>query len=170
MGTKRKKAKKPREYPLSTKARKFAEIMEDNGTQAAREAGYKGNDNVLAVTASRLLRNAKVLAIIEKRQKAEKSARVANRTEREEILSEILRNKKVCEVDTPIGAEIGVTEDNKLKFVKVAVSDKNKIGAIDTLNKMDGLYVTKHQVGGEDGRPLDLSLKVTFVKPKPKEC
>jgi len=34
----------------------------DNGTDSARKAQYKGNDNVLAATASRLLRNVKIIA------------------------------------------------------------------------------------------------------------
>jgi len=38
-----------------------------NGTEAARRAKYEGDDRTLAVTASRLLRNAKVLREIEKR-------------------------------------------------------------------------------------------------------
>lgn len=130
----KKKAKKPREYPLSKKAQKFAEIIEDNGTQAAKDAGYKGNNNVLAVTASRLLRNAKVLAIIQKRQEKEKSALVADRTEREERLSEILRNDRAIKVFN----QKLLTEE-----FKTEVETKDVIKAIDTLNKMDGFYVTK---------------------------
>lgn len=38
-----------------------------NGVQAARDAGYKGNDNVLAVTAHRVLRKAKVVARVRER-------------------------------------------------------------------------------------------------------
>jgi phage terminase small subunit len=41
-----------------------------NGTEAARLAGYSGNDSSLAVTASQLLRNAKVAATIAVRFKA----------------------------------------------------------------------------------------------------
>ena len=35
-------------------------INRDNGTEAIRQAGYKGNDNTLAVRASQLIRNHKV--------------------------------------------------------------------------------------------------------------
>jgi hypothetical protein len=38
-----------------------------NGVQAARAAGYKGNDNVLAVTAHRVLRKAKVASRVRAR-------------------------------------------------------------------------------------------------------
>lgn len=42
-------------------------LQEWNGTKAARLAGYKGNDNVLAVTAHRLLRKPNVREAIEER-------------------------------------------------------------------------------------------------------
>ena len=38
-----------------------------NGTQSCRDAGYRGNDNVLGVTAYRMLRKPKIQALIEKR-------------------------------------------------------------------------------------------------------
>lgn len=51
---------------LSPKQQKFADeyIICLNGTEAARRAKYSGNDATLAATASRLLRNDKVLAYI----------------------------------------------------------------------------------------------------------
>lgn len=144
------KTKKKPEKRCSAKARKFGEIYDGNGTKNARDAGYSGNDNTLAVTASRLLRNAKVLEIIEKRQEKEKSALIADRTEREEILSSILRNNKVCEI-SPLaaGAEIGETPEGETKIVKLAVVDKDKIKAIDVLNKMDALYIQRREHSGE---------------------
>lgn len=52
---------------LTAKQQKFADsyIIMMNGTNAARLAGYTGDDATLAVTASRLLRNDKVLAYID---------------------------------------------------------------------------------------------------------
>ncbi len=81
-------------------------------------------------------------ALIEKRREKAKSARIGDIVERQEILTEIYRDKTAVEVplDT-VGAEIGETEDGKFLAVKVAVLDKTKIKAIDTQNKMDGLYV-----------------------------
>ncbi len=54
---------------LTAKQRTFAleYIICKNGTEAARRAGYAGDDATLAVTASRLLRNAKVVAFINER-------------------------------------------------------------------------------------------------------
>lgn len=36
-------------------------------------------------------------------------------------------------------------------------ADKNtRIKAIDTLNKMDGVYITKAEVSGKDGGPIEI--------------
>jgi phage terminase small subunit len=43
-----------------------------NGTEAARQAGYAGDDNTLAATASRMLRNNKIRSAIDKRFKQTK--------------------------------------------------------------------------------------------------
>lgn len=56
---------------LTTKQRRFVEAYAGNGVEAARIAGYAGSDNVLRVTASRLLTNANVLAGIQARQEVE---------------------------------------------------------------------------------------------------
>jgi len=53
--------------PLTAKQRAFVTeyLRERNGVAAARAAGYRGNDNALAVRASELVRNRKVLAAID---------------------------------------------------------------------------------------------------------
>ncbi len=52
---------------LSPKQQRFADeyLVDLNATAAARRAGYRGSDNVLAVTGSDNLRNPKVAAIIQ---------------------------------------------------------------------------------------------------------
>lgn len=54
---------------LTAKQRAFAleYIICKNGTEAARRAGYAGDDNALAAAASRLLRNVKVVEFINQR-------------------------------------------------------------------------------------------------------
>jgi phage terminase small subunit len=56
---------------LTTKQRLFIEAYlgeaQFNATQAARIAGYKGNDNVLGVTGHELLRNPKIAAVVSER-------------------------------------------------------------------------------------------------------
>jgi len=62
-------AKHPKKPTLKPRHQKFAEgvLKHGNGTQAAAEAGFQGGRDTLAVTASRLLRNAKVSAYLEER-------------------------------------------------------------------------------------------------------
>jgi phage terminase small subunit len=54
---------------LTTKQRLFVEayLTAPNGVQAARKAGYQGDENTLAMTASRLIRNDKVSKLINSR-------------------------------------------------------------------------------------------------------
>lgn len=108
--------KQKKAWSPTGKQQKFALLYIDNGVKAARGAGYAGNDNVLAATASRLLRNVNILALIEKRREEEKSALIANRVERQEILSTLARE---------------------------AEKDKDKISACDQLGKLAGDFVTK---------------------------
>lgn len=107
---------KKKVWSPTVKQQKFVLLIEDNGTKAAGDAGYAGNDNVLAATASRLLRNVNILVLIEKRREKEKSALIADRTERQEILSKLARK---------------------------AEKDKDKISACDQLGKLAGDFVTK---------------------------
>ena len=55
--------------PLTTKQKAFVEhyLQSFNGTDAARQAKYKGNDNVLAVVAHANIRKPKIRAAIEQR-------------------------------------------------------------------------------------------------------
>lgn len=76
-----------------------------NATQAARIAGYKGNDNVLAVQGHMNLRNRKVAAAIAEATKPEKIAGVMSREECLTVLSEIARDKK-----TKAGDRINATQ------------------------------------------------------------
>ena len=58
---------------LTGKQRRFINFYLElwNGTEAASRAGYEGDRNVLAATASRLLRNVKIRDAIEKRLESE---------------------------------------------------------------------------------------------------
>ena len=47
-------------YSLNYQQARFVHVYQGNGTLAARNAGYKGNDKTLAVQASRLLKDERV--------------------------------------------------------------------------------------------------------------
>ena len=63
-----------------------------NGVQAARLAGYEGTPDVLAVTASRLLRNAKVGSALREAAAEIANVSVADRCERQQFLTAIMRD------------------------------------------------------------------------------
>lgn len=122
----------------------FINCYDGRGGPSAEKAGYRGTPNYLKTMACRLLKIPQIKAAIEERFERERSALIADRTEREERLTAILRNNKVCELPgSEAGAEIGETPEGEKKIVRLAVDTKDQIKAIDILNKMDGLYITK---------------------------
>lgn len=80
---------KPRST-LTQKQQAFADAFDGNATDAARKAGYSGNDVTLAVTGSRLLKNAQVRRAIEARQAPTKKQLIATRAERQEFWSGVM--------------------------------------------------------------------------------
>lgn len=73
---------------------KFIELYEGNGTQAAKDAGYKGSDNALGKTAHDLLRNPKIAEAIKNRQKKVLDGIIATREERQIWWTAIMMNEK----------------------------------------------------------------------------
>lgn len=90
-----------------------------NGTEAARLSGYKGSSKVLAVQSVRLLSKANVQLSIAARRTILESQAIADAKERREVLTVILRAATGAPVD--------------------------RTRAIAELNKMDGLYIEKHE-------------------------
>lgn len=90
-----------------------------NATAAAIEAGYSKNKNSAGVTASRKLRKPSINARLKELAARKDKKNIMDINQRQELLTKI------------------ATEE----------PDPNaRIRAIDTLNKMDGLYIQKHEV------------------------
>jgi phage terminase small subunit len=127
--------------PLSERERLFVEAYmgpaSGNGTAAAGLAGYKGNQKVLGVQATRLLAKASVQLAIADRRAALESVSIADAKERREVLTTILRS--------------GEADPNA------------RIRAIDVANKMDGVYIEKHEHGGVGGAPMLTRVIHTFT-------
>lgn len=77
---------------LTPKQQAFVEAFAGNATEAARVAGYEGDDATLNVTGSRLLRNAKVRAAIEARRAPAAEARIASREDRQAFWTKVMRD------------------------------------------------------------------------------
>lgn len=138
------------ERPPTERQRRFAEAITGpamgNGTEAARLAGYKGSDNVLAVQASTNLRNPKVVALIEEMNAAIRSKAIMTAEERQQWLTKVVR---------------GEVEDTALlEGVPKAVPAglRMKLLASEQLNKMQG---TENLNVTSNGAPVS----VTFTFP-----
>lgn len=78
---------------LTPRQKKFCEVFTGNGTEAARIAGYTGNDNVLGKTAHDLLRNPKVSQAIRERQEMEQRPHIAKRMERQAFWTRVMNDR-----------------------------------------------------------------------------
>jgi phage terminase small subunit len=81
------------ERKLTSKQRKFAEVYAGNGTAAARAAGYRGSDNVMAQIARRNLRIPELAQVIRLREVEEFRPAVLSRHERQLFWSQVAMDK-----------------------------------------------------------------------------
>lgn len=160
----------PRE-PLTDKQRRFAEeyIVDHNGTQAAKRAGYKGNAVTLASVAYELLRKPQIQRLVAWLQYQQTAGTVTTAEERREILSKIERGtlRKIARttdlaawlelhpeaLDDPSISEIEVENTEHGPRVK-KVKLRDPTTAIREHNLMDG-----------DHAPTDINLRGTYVDP-----
>lgn len=122
-GTPRKRAR----HGLSPRERLFCEAYSGeacgNGQQSAKIAGYKGNDLVLRVAASKMLAKPHIQAELERLRATVTTKAVATREERQRFLTETMRD--------------------------VAIEPKDRIKACEVLGKMQGDFVERHEVKHE---------------------
>lgn len=78
---------------LTVKQRKFIEVYNGNATDAARQAGYSGNDNALGVTGHELLRNPKIAEIIKSRDQQSTNAKIATKEERQAFWTRVMSDE-----------------------------------------------------------------------------
>lgn len=80
---------------LTAKQIKFIEAYSGNGVEAAKLAGYKGNDNTLAQVAHENLRKPEIADAIKSREKSRTSKLIATREERQIFWTEMFRDKEL---------------------------------------------------------------------------
>ncbi len=143
-------------------------VQSGNGTDAARRAGYKGNDKTLTVIAVRNSRNHKIQKYIkenysENMEKAEQQ-RIADADEVLKYLTAVMRGESsACEVVVE-GQEVGVS---KARLVIKPPDEKERLKAAELLGKRYCLF-KEVQTEAEYENPFkDLSeedlLKLTKV-------
>lgn len=109
-----------RHKALNAREKKFALLMATTGnaTQSYVDAGYTRNRAAAAVGASKLIRNPKIVAAIQKLQAKQESAAIADAHERDTMLSAVARN--------------------------TFLSPLERIAAIKELNKVTGRHSVTH--------------------------
>jgi phage terminase small subunit len=138
-----------------------------NATQSAITAGYLNNsDNSVAVTASRLLNNAKIVDRLSQLRKRVEDDSVMTVLERKQRLSEIARARLTdfmemgkdgswCNIgpETPFTGAISeihsrteYNDDTDISTVHTSVKLHNPVNAIQELNKMEKIYSDASQV------------------------
>lgn len=123
---------------LSSKQEKFClEFINTagNATEAARRAGYKGNDNQLAQIGFQNLRKVNI---------QERIAELKAPSDKAVVLS--IEDRRILLAQT-IARDL---ESEDAAMHNVAVK------CLEILNKMDGIYVQKTELSGKDGGPVRL--------------
>ena len=168
---------------LTPQQEKFVDNLLEGMSQdeAYIKAGYKVRGAAARVNASRLLTNANVSAILEKRRKkvAYEAEISAERILREEMClaffdpgSLVDKNGKQLPLHklpenvrrAIVGLEVITQPKGKLKF-KFKFSDKGK--SLDRLERIQGMFAPeKHEIAGKDGNAIDLTTIVLRVTEK----
>jgi phage terminase small subunit len=105
---------------LTSKQLKFIEVYAGNGTEAAKLAGYGGDENALGVTANRLLKNAKIAAAINARQAEKIRPLIATREERQAFWTKVLHDESEKMMDRLRASELlGKSEADFTEKVKL---------------------------------------------------
>lgn len=124
-----------------------------NARQAYISAGYKcSNDNATDAAASRLLSQVKVKERLAELAKEVEDASIADITEMQQKLTEIIRQQLEEEVIVTESVGDFMTEAKKINK-KPAIKDV--INAINTLGKMQGAFIDKVQ------QEIDMDLNIT---------
>ena len=137
--------KKADKNELTARQKRFVDAYEGNATAAARAAGFK-NPNVYA---DDLMKNPRVIAAIQEREKERRSKIIATRDERLRRLTEIMRDDTQKTTD--------------------------RLRAIEIMCRAEGDFIERQELTGKDGLPLlpngkldssKLEIVVTVVDPK----
>lgn len=124
---------------LTQKQEKFVQGIIGGLTQAdAYRAAYpdqKMTDKTVWESASKLMNNPKVTARVKELREQLTKSTIMSAQERLEFLTEVIKGTK--------GEKVVEVVDGKQIEVEIPASLKNRLGAIDIMNRMQGEYVTK---------------------------
>ena len=115
---------------LTPKQQRFVELFDGNGADAARKAGYGGNDQALATAANRLLRNVHIAQAIKARETKRIKPDIANREQRQAFWTDMMKDAAAPEVA--------------------------RLKASELLGKSEGDFIQRHELTGKDGKPIEM--------------
>lgn len=108
---------------FTAKQLKFIEAYKGNGMEAAREAGYSGDNGDLAVVGTRLLKNPNICKAIKERQAKEVKPLIASRHDRQKFLTDVFQDTKNSMKDRLKAVELlSKTEGDFIENRKVELS------------------------------------------------
>lgn len=140
---------------LTTKQRLWVEayIANPNATEAARKAGYGGNEGTLGSIGSENLQKPAIRALLEKRiRKAVMSA--------DEVLAELADIAKAEWREF-----IEVVKDREGNIIDVKMNLTHKIKAIELIGKYHKMFTDKVEHSGKDGGPIQVRVIEPYTDP-----
>lgn len=140
---------------LTTKQLRFIEFYDGNATDAARKAGYKGNDVTLGAVGDENLKKPRIKAAIKARETKRNNPKIATREERQAFWTTVLKGEIKSKVVTGTDAE-----GNKIiEEIPPKMSDRLK--SSELLGRSEADFVDKVQHSGE----LDITINIVNYKP-----
>jgi phage terminase small subunit len=124
---------------------------EGNATRAAELAGYKGGERACAVMGSNLLRSPNILKAIETATAEVRSKLIADRRERQEFLTKVMRGDDDVDEEVVMSVSVGGGMGSNIERVRKEVSARDRLKATELLGKLQGDYVTNVKVESADG-------------------
>jgi phage terminase small subunit len=120
---------------LDERQKKFADyyIETGNASESYQRAGYKARGNVAEASASRLLRNVKVIEYIKQRNDELDSTRIADMKEVKQFWTNMLRDKQIEPKDRLKASEY-IAKTNGAFLDKVELNGKLGVTIVDDLD------------------------------------
>jgi len=132
---------------LTPKQQRFVDAWDGNNTDAARQAGYKGNDKTLEAMGRQNFAKPRIRAAIKAREETRQSKTIATREERQAFFSRVLRG---LETQTVI---VGKGDD--AQAVELPPAMKDRLKAAELLGKSEGDFIERKEISGPNGGPIE---------------
>ena len=131
---------------LTVKQQRFIDLYEGNATDAARKAGYKGNDVTLGQVGKENLQKPQIAEALRNRENERNTPLIADREERQAFWSGVFRG------DNKQKIVVGKGEDQEVVEIPPKMADRLK--ASELLGRSEADFIDRTELTGADGAPL----------------